>query len=438
MPTRRQFLTSAAAALTGRAAAADDSVGQLGAANSSVDVVVDQLKDPGGDLLADVDDTGAVDWQGRGFTNLGSVDTDDLDVGGQDVQIALDGFVVPVAPGLGPEDAIDPSGTTTPVDDARTTIKNNADSGAILLPPEPVEESAPLGGAVTKSLEGITIYGWSAKGGSNTQGNASSEIHFTSSGSTSDHGFHFDKDDNNFGVKGNLIVRGPGQGKTSGDAWRYASGPRNHHIDNIYLVDWSGKGFFHENAGGLFESSIERVLVADCDGIPFDWRGANAPNVFGVLKLNPDGTKAMNLDRGNNVVHTVNIGGSVTGGANGEVISSSINTLDGWSIGHINYEPGSQSGVTTVWRATGDGHKELGVMKKASVTTDSLIENAGGGRWWITNLVSNGTENVNHIELTAKTGGTSFYAGPSGQLTDNSGATTGRFRTLKSAGTGHG
>ena len=84
-------LTGAAAAgsvaySAGKAEAADTSVGQIGAAGSEVDLVVDQIKDPGGDVLADVDDTGDVDWQGRGFDNVGSVETDDsVDLDGNDL-----------------------------------------------------------------------------------------------------------------------------------------------------------------------------------------------------------------------------------------------------------------------------------------------------------------------------------------------------------------
>jgi hypothetical protein len=46
-------------------ASADTSDGQVGASGSPEDVVIDQLRDPGGDEVFNVDDTGAIDAQPR-------------------------------------------------------------------------------------------------------------------------------------------------------------------------------------------------------------------------------------------------------------------------------------------------------------------------------------------------------------------------------------
>lgn len=95
---KRGFLKTAAALLTGgvigggarqafidSAAAADSSSGSVGIAGGAVDVYLDELRDPGGDVVGDFDDTGAVDWQGRGFTNLGAVSAEEVarPVGGE-------------------------------------------------------------------------------------------------------------------------------------------------------------------------------------------------------------------------------------------------------------------------------------------------------------------------------------------------------------------
>lgn len=75
MPKRRDVLAGLAGgglgvagllAASGPAAAADTSTAELGAAGASWDVFVDELKDPQGDNLVDVDDTGILQWQ-RGF-----------------------------------------------------------------------------------------------------------------------------------------------------------------------------------------------------------------------------------------------------------------------------------------------------------------------------------------------------------------------------------
>lgn len=74
--TRRDLLKAAglagAAGLTGaggvtvatqEARAADTSAGNIGTAGGPLDVYIDELKDPGGDVVVDVDDTGTLAWQ---------------------------------------------------------------------------------------------------------------------------------------------------------------------------------------------------------------------------------------------------------------------------------------------------------------------------------------------------------------------------------------
>jgi len=73
-------LVTAVRHATRRSRAADTSVGYFGEPGSPVDVYIDQLRDEGDDVVADIDDTGAVDWQSRGLTNVGSLDTDDATV----------------------------------------------------------------------------------------------------------------------------------------------------------------------------------------------------------------------------------------------------------------------------------------------------------------------------------------------------------------------
>jgi hypothetical protein len=62
------------AGTTGRASAADTSVGQIGTSGSPVDITLDEIKDDGGDVVADIDDTGDVDFK-RGIASP-SVTTD--------------------------------------------------------------------------------------------------------------------------------------------------------------------------------------------------------------------------------------------------------------------------------------------------------------------------------------------------------------------------
>jgi len=61
-------------------ASADTSVGAVGAAGDDVDVYLDQLRDPGGDEVLNVDDTGAINAQPREWV-FGSVSTERIGSG---------------------------------------------------------------------------------------------------------------------------------------------------------------------------------------------------------------------------------------------------------------------------------------------------------------------------------------------------------------------
>lgn len=80
------------------------------------------------------------------------------------LQAAFDGLVVPVAPGLGMADAIDPENTTTPVQDAIDAIdatdwyKSEWSPGAVLLPAGIIEENGALTNTLTKAFVGWGIF----------------------------------------------------------------------------------------------------------------------------------------------------------------------------------------------------------------------------------------------------------------------------------------
>jgi hypothetical protein len=85
-------------------------------------------------------------------------------LGDAQIQAAFDGLVVPVAPGLGLADAVDPSTTTTPVQDAIDAIDATGwyldewSPGAVLLPTGTIEEAGPLTHTLTKTFLGWGIH----------------------------------------------------------------------------------------------------------------------------------------------------------------------------------------------------------------------------------------------------------------------------------------
>jgi hypothetical protein len=61
------------ASATGEAEAADTSVGASGAPSETIDVYADEIRDSGGDVVIDIDDTGALDFQSRALENVDGV-----------------------------------------------------------------------------------------------------------------------------------------------------------------------------------------------------------------------------------------------------------------------------------------------------------------------------------------------------------------------------
>jgi hypothetical protein len=97
-----------------------------------------------------------------GTTPLTSVTTEQVvnDIANSNIQAAWDGLVVPIAEGLGAIDAIDPTATTTPVQDAIDAINgtgSGSQNGIILLPSKRITEAATLSGLGGKSLIGRGI-----------------------------------------------------------------------------------------------------------------------------------------------------------------------------------------------------------------------------------------------------------------------------------------
>lgn len=82
-----------------------------------------------------------------------SVDTGSLTIDGTLIQAALDGHVSVVGAGLGMSDAIDPSSTTTPVQDAVDTLPTAG--GTVIIPPQGVSEDTTVSIGDNVSLIGF-------------------------------------------------------------------------------------------------------------------------------------------------------------------------------------------------------------------------------------------------------------------------------------------
>ena len=132
-PRRRDVMIGAAGIATGAAgiaslsepAAAEDNVNSIGTADDPLEAIhVEELHQHTDHIYAD------------SFNNT---------IGDSSIQTAWDGLVVPVGQGIGPDDAVDPDSTATPVKDAISVVEE-AGGGTVLLPNEEITED-----------EGITL-----------------------------------------------------------------------------------------------------------------------------------------------------------------------------------------------------------------------------------------------------------------------------------------
>jgi hypothetical protein len=166
-------------------------------------------------------------------------------------QVAWDGLVVPVAPGLGPEDAIDPAETDTPIADARDAIKANADGGKILLPPaERITEAATLTG-----LSRIEILGSRAR---------PPLIEFTDLSSDA---IRVDGIDDGTGVyiDGVVIDGSDWKNRTGGSAIHFTGSVPFFNLGRVTVRNWIDP-VIHMDTGHPFESDWYQIYGARYEG----------------------------------------------------------------------------------------------------------------------------------------------------------------------------
>ena len=144
-------------------------------------------------------------------------------------QMALNGYVVPVGPNHGVNDAIDPTATTTPVQDALDLL-GAKNGGAVLLPPKTITESAPITGHQFKR-----ILGWGV-------GRGGSAIEFTD---LSQPGISQDPNvygDGRESYWDGLTLHGSDRAnRTNGHAIEFVTdNPSGFNIGRMHFTGWSG------------------------------------------------------------------------------------------------------------------------------------------------------------------------------------------------------
>jgi len=362
-----------------------------------------------------------VDGNSNDFTNIGSVSTEEVTVKNEAVQAALDGLIVPVGPGLGVSDAINPSNTTTPVQDAHDLV---GVGGGLLFPPARIKEQAKL-----VFQYGSQVWrGW---------GNAT-KIEFTDLSAPG-----VDYQGVNFTDISGIVFDGSDPTNRTAPVWQYTvSNPLSQNFGWVRFINGSDP---------VIDTTLQQPFSSDWHHVSFF--GGNAGtnkgrNIHGPLGVGhrigstyltaTDGFTGLDIG-GFCHIGPINVGGNI----HTAVDHSGAANLPG-VMGPINYETGQtfsgaavrlggapQAALLPVNIATGtpDYHVELYDPGSNPPKSKRILGTQGSRAVAMVNLADG---------LPSNAAFASYYFGDSSNVADNSGTATGNFRCLSTAGSGLG
>lgn len=361
---------------------------------------------------------------GSGWNAIGTIQPPTASGGdATDVHASRDGLVVPVGPGLGVDDAIDPATTATPVQDAIDLIGRN-EAGAVLLPPITIEETGPIIGGKDKAIRG-----W---------GMLTSEILFTSD--TAD-GIAQDPNTPNdwwySSIEG-VRLNGGGGGRTSGSAIHfYTDTVPVFDLDRVDIPDWTGPDpvIWAEEPGHWFDSTWGTVKAgnAGSTGNVFQWDHGGSPNRYDHLTLNTsengDG-QAMEIN--GTIQASVGSIEVVQQGSDFAAIeiTSAVGPAMSLTLGTFNYESEQSINAypdSALIHKSGPGYLKVGKIQIQSTMAEvnhGFTDRDGRGNWHV-DSISTVAEAPNafansHLRLHQRIDGEpAYYGGRIAELTDN-------------------
>ena len=328
-------------------------------------------------------------------------------VGDSQAQVAWDGLVVPVAPGLGPEDAIDPAETDTPIADARDAIKANADGGKILLPPaERITEAATLTG-----LGRIEILGSRAQ---------PTVIEFTD---LSADGIRVDgrADGEGVYIDGVVIDGSDRENRTGGSAIRFTGPVAFFNLGRVTVSDWVDP-VIHMDTGHPFESDWEQVYGVQYEGRLLFVEDAGEPLEIRTLVAGPESpATSVHLEYPGGDIQINKLAHRANKFADRALLArQDLNSI--LNVRTVHFET-SASSVETAVRLQGRGSTTIGDLRVVDITADSAvdIQPSCQQKSIPKPVVVSDSEFANLVEVTADLRGPLQYRGPASDITNTSG-----------------
>jgi hypothetical protein len=329
-------------------------------------------------------------------------------VGDAQAQVAWDGLVVPVAPGLGPADAIDPSETDTPIADARDVIKANADGGKILLPPGGrVTEAATLTG-----LSRIEIVGSRAR---------PATIEFTD---LSADAIRVDGRADGAGVyiDGVVLDGSDRRNRTGGSAIRFTGICGFFNLGRVSFTNWIDP-VIHMDTGHPFESKWYQIYGFNYDGRLLHMQDAGEPLHIGSVIPGPESpATSVHLEYPSGYIRIDHIAHRAAK-ANQRALYAEVSTADSVHVGLVQFETGLSS-VSEVVQIDGKGRikiDECRVVGEFSVGDVYLLNFAPARGSIAKPMLSPGVSATNLVRVDDDTADYFSYDGPASDIVNTSG-----------------
>lgn len=407
--TRRDLLAGSAGLLglggiltgaSGTAQAGDDQAGQFGTQAAPQDGYVEDLYDKNGNRVAELPGDGSLDV-------LQDVSAESVSTGGLSsklnngqYQSAIDGLVVPFADGVGVVDAVNPSSTTTPLQDSIDAIDAAADGGVVHLPAGVVQFSSAL------DFKGNQIVFDGLGNTPQTEEEGISTIEFAGSGSTSNHAVEVDGTDDGSGFR-NVTIKGPGSGSTVGNAIRFTGNPEGFRLSNVTFSAWGSEPVI-ESVDKPFDMNWGKVEYHDIGGGFMLLNDLGPNNRIDMLRTR-GGEYILDQRNGSIQIDTINSGGDPgAGGPSDEM----IRTHGGLEFDYWNFEPsGTFDGTTLLYHKFSNTPTRLGRVINRG-TTDYILEVDTVGNATYGPFYNSGTVNTSIASAKADVVSPVGYDGP--------------------------
>lgn len=316
--------------------------------------------------------------------------------------------------------SIDPSSSSSPLQDAIDAINADSGAGRIILPPGQIHEQGPLTGWGGKQILG---YG-NAYGGTELILDGDNPLVLC------------DTSVNNYTYWDGILFKGGGKNQPCFD---FQSGVAGCNFGRLVFANFANgsEGVISFNGATAWASNWDYIrFTSDCTGrcvSTLDGSAATGtPQLrIGMLETYATGGEPVvkNVDGPDMHIGTLNVGG-----AHSQAVYVDQNIDRKLTVDYINFETtsGTQTDIVEVHN---EGQTRLGYVKlRSGITVDSMVLGEfEHGNTIVGTLATKGTINNNKIVVNSAPNAPNFYFGPASDITNSTGTQT--WQALASAGT---